>query len=85
MIIFIGYIFAFLAVWLLNNKGSYTANTQSKFASIACHLIAVIAFINVYGAARGIFIYLAVVALVGIIITAITSTITRTITRRNAN
>jgi len=77
MIIFIGYLFAFIAVWRLKKQGSYTDNSQSKLASILCHIISVIAFIHVYGTARGIFTYLAVLALVGMVITGISSLLTR--------
>ena len=71
---------AYFATLLLNSAGTFTDNTLRKGFSALLNITSIIMFITEYGAARGIFVYLAVVAVFGIILsflsrnTSVTST-----------
>ncbi len=69
MIILLACCLGFIAIFLMKQNGSFTKQPIYKVMSLVCHLASVIAFMNVYGTARGIFIYLGVIALIGIIYT----------------
>jgi len=55
-----------VGVLLLNQNGAYTAQKRERFLSLIFNIVSVVLFANVYGIARGIFIYLAVMGLIGI-------------------
>ena len=55
-----------VGVILLNKNGAYTEQKRERFLSLICNIISVVLFANIYGTARGIFIYLAVIGLAGI-------------------
>lgn len=71
MILLLAFCFVVIGIFNLKQQGSLTNKFKSKAISVVCNVISVILFINYYGIARGIFIYLAVVALLGMIITLI--------------
>lgn len=71
MMILFAFLVATLGVFLLNHQGSLTNKLAAKWFSLGCHLLSVIAFINIYGTARGIFIYLAALSIIGIALTII--------------
>lgn len=55
--------------WLLNQTGSLTADKKALAVGLVLNGIAVALFANLYGGARGTFIFLGIWALVGMIIT----------------
>ena len=54
---------------MLNKAGSLTNDGKFRAIGIALNLVSLVMFANMYGNARGAFIYLGVWALVGIIVT----------------
>lgn len=75
MILLLAFCLAFIAILLMKQKGSFTQQPKNKIISLVCHLASAVAFINVYGTARGIFIYLAVIALLGMAFILISSSV----------
>ncbi|MGL1956846.1 MAG: hypothetical protein OCD00_05955 [Colwellia sp.] len=71
MILLLAFCFVIIGTFNLKQQGSLTNKFKSKAISVVCNVISVILFINYYGTARGIFIYLAAIALLGMIITLI--------------
>ncbi|MEZ9234552.1 MULTISPECIES: hypothetical protein [unclassified Shewanella] len=59
---------AYFATLLLNAAGTFTNNNIRKGFSALLNITSVVMFITVYGTARGVFVYLAVIALFGIIL-----------------
>lgn len=65
----IGFIAAIIGLWVLNDKGSYATAAKDKWVSLLLSLVSVWCFVFEYGLARGIFVYLGVAALVGMVLT----------------
>ena len=64
---------ALLATMLLNQNGTFTTNKLRCVASLILQVTSLILFIVTFGIARGSFIYLAAIALIGILITSSTN------------
>lgn len=67
--LFFAFIVAITGAWFLNENGSYTTNIKYRILSLIFNVISVVLFAIVYGTARGIFIYLAAVSLIGVVLT----------------
>jgi hypothetical protein len=67
--LFFALIAAIIGAWFLNENGSYTVITKYRICSLIFNVISVVFFAIVYGTARGIFIYLAAVSLIGVVLT----------------
>ncbi|GHB77853.1 hypothetical protein GCM10008107_29340 [Psychrosphaera saromensis] len=67
--LFLAFIAAIIGAVLLNQNGSYTGNIGYKIISLIFNVIAVVLFAIEYGTARGIFIYLAAISLIGVVLT----------------
>ena len=67
--LFLAFIAAFIGAAFLNHNGSYTSNIKYRITSLLFNVISVVLFAIVYGTARGIFIYLAAISLVGFVLT----------------
>jgi len=70
MIIFIAaLIISFVGTLLLAERGSYIGSRPKQIVALLVNLVAVVLFAMHYGTARGIFVYLGVIAFWGMVIT----------------
>ena len=67
----LAFILTISGTWLLNQNGSYTANLKARIAGFALNIVALVLFADVYGTARGTFVYLGVWAFIGMIMTLV--------------
>lgn len=65
----IALILSIAGTWMLNQDGSLTSDRKGQVVGLVLNLVALVLFVNLYGGARGTFIYLGVWALVGMVIT----------------
>lgn len=73
MLLFFALVLSFVGTWLLNQQGRLTANKAFAVYGLVLNLIALVIFADIYGTARGSFVYLAAWALVGMAIAFIQS------------
>lgn len=62
----------FSGCWFLNEKGSYTSSFKNKLIGYGLNLLALLASAYVFGNLRGLFVYIGLVSLVGMIFTLAT-------------
>lgn len=67
--IVLAFILTTIGTWLLNQNGGLTASSKHRVLGLVLNIVALVLFANVYGNARGTFIYLGVWAFVGIVVT----------------
>lgn len=65
----VAFILTIVGTWLLNQAGSLTTELKGRAIGLGLNLVALVLFANLYGAARGTFIYLGVWALIGMVMT----------------
>lgn len=58
-----------IGIYLLNNHGAFTNKIKNQILGLVANITAVTLFCNLYGIARGLFIYLAMLALLGMVLT----------------
>ncbi|MEP0356792.1 MAG: hypothetical protein ABJH06_10830 [Paraglaciecola sp.] len=58
-----------LGIYLLNNHGALTRKMKNQILGISTNIVAASLFCNLYGVTRGLFIYLAMFALLGMLLT----------------
>lgn len=69
MIVFIALLLTCLGVFLLKEQGSYSSTNSKKVIGWLINFVALCLFVAEYGLARGAFVYLGVMAFVGMTIT----------------
>lgn len=67
--LFLAFLLTIAGTWFLNQSGSLTTDAKCRVIGLVLNLGALVMFANMYGAARGSFIYLGVWALVGMVMT----------------
>lgn len=67
--LFLAFLLTIAGTWFLNQSGSLTTDIKGRAIGLVLNLGALVMFANMYGAARGTFIYLGVWALVGMVMT----------------
>lgn len=65
----VAFILTIVGTWFLNQAGSLTTEFKGRTLGFSLNLGALLLFANMYGAARGTFIYLGVWALIGMVMT----------------
>jgi hypothetical protein len=69
--LFLAFVTAIVGIYFLNQNGSYTQNKKHRLISVIFSITSVVLFAYLYGTARGMFIYLGVISLFGIVLTVV--------------